>query len=507
MNMTKHAARKALWSLKHQIMQMEGALARARIDYNRIQNQLAPISLLPDEILSAVFEAGCVRPISGRPVCPPFEILVSQVSQHWRNVASGTPSLWTNVVLKAHAFHSFEMADVYLHRSKASALHLSIYIDKEYNTLEDITSLCRLIVPHVTRWCRVYIGCNWRLGFEHFLDRLPPFAPILQQLVFDCSSHDIDYGDNDESDVPRRILINGAPNLTSVSLRGITLKNSLPPLTAATHLWLDDLIPYSSTSSVRFTLTGLFALTHLVFGTDLSIRWENIGSIELPLLRRLHIIPSEDCGLISGLLATIAAPLLQHLLLENIVWDDISSLALEMDFDSAFKFPSLRSLTILIFINAYDFTPSKWRSFIATFPTVTHVTLSYSRMNTFFTSLDEQSNPMDTLESPLWPMLDTLALLDEPRKFNVALIRAAVSARISLGHPIRRLQVSKAIMRMLKEEMQWLRARVEVEECAIYPSMMQTSIANWPEYEVVSNGWEMAPEETYKLSCIDGQTG
>ena len=33
---------------------------------------------------------------------------------------------------------------------------------------------------------------------------------------------------------------------------------------------------------------------------------------------------------------------------ENLFWEDVSSLALAIDFDSSFKYPSLRSLTILL---------------------------------------------------------------------------------------------------------------------------------------------------------------
>ena len=253
-----------------QIMQMEAALACARIDYNCIQNQLAPISSLPDEVLSAVFEAGCVQSLSGHPECPPFEILVSQISQHWHNIALDTSRLWTNVVLIVWAPHRFEMADLYLHRSKVSALHLSIYIGREYSTLEDISALCNLIVPHVMRWRRVYIDCNWRLGFVHFLDCLPPVAPILQRIAFDRSWDDHDDGDegDDESDIPQRIFLNSAPYL-----RGITLQTCLPPLTSITHLQLNDLFLFPSTSATSFCsmLTSLSALTHLVNNTGMGI--------------------------------------------------------------------------------------------------------------------------------------------------------------------------------------------------------------------------------------------
>jgi hypothetical protein len=240
---------------------------------------------------------------------------------------------------------------------------------------------------------------------------------------------------------------------------------------------------HPSTASLRSTFTGFSTLTHLVIDADFFAAWDEIRSIELPLLRCLHLIPSEDSHLISGMLLTISAPSLQHLLLENLFAEDILNL---MDSDLSFKYPSLRSLTILpqLDVPSSNFTLANWRLLIAIFPITTHVTLSesYSGMDTFLKSLDEQTYPLEyPVESPLWPTLHTLTLLDQPRELDVALLRTAVSTRITLGRPIRKLQLSRAIMHMLTDEMQWLQTHVEVEECTVNPKLIDTYIANWPD--------------------------
>ena len=157
-----------------------------------------------------------------------------------------------------------------------------------------------------------------------------------------------------------------------------------------------------------------------------------------------------------------------------------------MDFDPSFKYPSLRSLTILPYNNFGTpkdyFTPARWQSLIAIFPVVTNFTLFYLAMDTFLAwgSIDEQTYPPEypvRVKSPLWPTLHTFTLLGRHPKLNIALIRTAVSTRIASGQPIQKLQLSKAIMLMLTNEMQWLRTHLEVEECTAHPGL--TSFKNW----------------------------
>ena len=178
--------------------------------------------------------------------------------------------------------------------------------------------------------------------------------------------------------------------------------------------------------------------------------------------------------LIPGLLTTIAAPSLQSLLIETMEPDEALRLAQNI---LPPRYPSLHFLTLLQLRDRVDRFPlSTWQLFIRALPTVTHFTLSGDDMTTFFESLDEKTNPLDSsFISPLWPQLHTLTILDQPLQprivSSITLIYAAILARIALGHPIRKLQVSKSIMSALIESLEGLRAHVEVEESTMYPEL------------------------------------
>ena len=255
-----------------------------------------PHSPLLYRILSAIFEAGCAPPSSSSK--HPFEILVSHISQRWRYVAISTPRLWTKIALNAPTSNLFDMANIYILRSKASGLNIFVDIARESITLEGIASVCALINPHAERWNRIHVDCDWRQGFHYFLDQLPAAAPHLQYIKFDRSfdEHPDDGDDrfDAESDIPRRIFIDGTPCLKSILVSGVTLHSCLPPLTAVTHLQLDHLFVTVSINRLRTMLTSLSVLTHLAINSDIFVNWAEAGSIDLPSLRSLHLQPQDD---------------------------------------------------------------------------------------------------------------------------------------------------------------------------------------------------------------------
>src|ERR1700737_1844153 len=69
-------------------------------------------------------------------------------------------------------------------------------------------------------------------------------------------------------DESRHIFVDGAPCLTHILLKGITLYNCCPPLASIAHHQLDDReLMFSRTVLARHfrsSLTSLSALTHLV---------------------------------------------------------------------------------------------------------------------------------------------------------------------------------------------------------------------------------------------------
>ena len=127
----------------------------------------AGVASVPNEILSAIFEAGCHLPPRPQPSDsssetdewePPFEILVSHVTRHWRNVAVSTPSLWTQIYI-AEQHECLDAAAAYLTRSRCLPLDIEVEMGRPHarsRWLPKLPSTCSIIetlTPHVGR-CR-----------------------------------------------------------------------------------------------------------------------------------------------------------------------------------------------------------------------------------------------------------------------------------------------------------------------------------------------------------------
>ncbi|EIN07748.1 hypothetical protein PUNSTDRAFT_135270 [Punctularia strigosozonata HHB-11173 SS5] len=96
------------------------------------RNQLAPASLLPNEILSLIFR-DCVstskndvelRKYPVHTVVYPYSHVFSHVCQHWRRVALGLPGLWSNVPRS-----SVQLTEVFLSRSRGVPLMIENFRD------------------------------------------------------------------------------------------------------------------------------------------------------------------------------------------------------------------------------------------------------------------------------------------------------------------------------------------------------------------------------------------
>jgi F-box-like len=106
------------------------ALEREIIALKAERNSISPIARLPPEILSRIFiafahlgqeprsvasssyySATCVRTVQWS--------VLTEVSQHWRDVALGCPQLWSRI-----GFHKSGWAQLMLERSKDAPLYI-----------------------------------------------------------------------------------------------------------------------------------------------------------------------------------------------------------------------------------------------------------------------------------------------------------------------------------------------------------------------------------------------
>lgn len=474
--MSAQAAHRSISSFAAQIQggkaigdQHQPPLKPASPDYiesNHIQEEFSYISSLPTELLTAIFEAGADSSVS-----PPFEILVSHISKRWRHVAINMPGLWTKVIVTFRP-HGFDVASLYLKRSKLSALNLFVNLRKAY-TAEDVTSVCQLIIPHIRRWNRIHIVCFQPSMLNLFLASLPSAAPLLRCMKIHCRLYNANY-------TAQRIFVDGAPSLTCLLLKGVMLKQHCPPLTAITSLRIYE---PSFTDTLYQMQTELSALTHLVIHQPFrSFVTPTARMIELPLLRSLH----ARIGTLEFdyLVTKLSVPLLEFLLLE--VPGDWNTEISAFDATSVPpRFPSLRSLTIrpsrcrCVHKPCPWLLPSPWRLYMLAFPTVQHFTLLFHDMRGL---LGAMKCPPQSPTSSFWPGLHTLTLIHRTKRPNISLVRSTISARIASGHPIKKLQLSDSTIATLSDDLNWLREQVEVERSPLYSDLgvhWSRSIIQW----------------------------
>lgn len=127
----------------------------------RSPTTMSPIHTLPIELLSRVFLLG--MPDHPYPEFPPlhvpaFEVLVSHVCRHWRDVALHTQPLWTTVHfrMKCHLDHR---APIYLSRSNRHLIDILVdtcaedEYEEGYNLFRpEFKSIFDTLTPHVDRW-------------------------------------------------------------------------------------------------------------------------------------------------------------------------------------------------------------------------------------------------------------------------------------------------------------------------------------------------------------------
>lgn len=141
--------------LVEQLEELDTQARAAQRELNSLQNCIAPITSLPEEVLAMVFEVGThLRQKQGLH----FALLVSHIARSWRDIALATPQLWTTIrcvnsdgtvtVEEPYPENVKERATAFLARSRSSPLDIYAH----YFTAEDPPFL-QLLGNHFGR-CR-----------------------------------------------------------------------------------------------------------------------------------------------------------------------------------------------------------------------------------------------------------------------------------------------------------------------------------------------------------------
>jgi len=234
------ADRARIARLEAQISDLERSLAILRLEKTAAQERLDsykyPVLTLPNEIISEIF----IQFLPIYPECPPAigphsPTLLTHICREWREIALATPALWRAVSLSENLI-PYDHISAILRRS--GGCPLSIHMDEPDEG--DVSEGIAVLLPHRARW--------GYLRIRLFRSRLPAIGgemPLLRHL-------DLELGPN----LPEVLVFNEVPllrtaildvtaaynvglpwtQLTSLTLRLITLPNCVPILRQATNL-------------------------------------------------------------------------------------------------------------------------------------------------------------------------------------------------------------------------------------------------------------------------------
>jgi hypothetical protein len=303
----------------------------------------------------------------------PFQVLVSHVCRHWREIALESSVLWTKLDFLEGP--PFAKSKVWIQRSRSSPL--KIYIDctepedhdypghddsdsdsesvhartpgshgskyeeehgecphdPSFYSLDDFNSILDIIIPHVAQWRLLDVSVSYYEYMYTLLPRLAscPSAPLLKTLVL---HHYEDVGEGDDEgrvfEPPEFstpfLLFNGiAPNLVDVTLWGVHLDwdRSLSFLTGLQDLELAyharNVRPsFSTFSRILSASPELRVFTLCLSGPAEHNNMENdwgTNPIEIPSLKDL-VLSFHDPKYITALVQLLCTPNVTSLVLD-----------------------------------------------------------------------------------------------------------------------------------------------------------------------------------------------
>jgi hypothetical protein len=421
-------------------------------------NSRTPVCSLPPEILSWIFELGQAIELGefeeaddsdsddASVHISSFEILMSHVSSHFRNVALGTRKLWRSIDITR--VQSMESIATYISRSDGCGLLIRLDFGAQAPSADELAKF-DVILPHSDRYHRLIIDTvNEAMEnpiIRHFCDLDAPMLEHLSIAVEEVEGTTI---------VNTGVLGGGAEKLSFVRLRGLAIPLFRPPLNVVTTLHLDQTLPLP----IHFTtflqiLTASPFLAHLSIYGDIvsSLTWpDTLPPIDLPNLRSLRI-----CG-VSGVIYSSLLLGINATGLDSLVLKDAQEFDLENFWTSpnVFKFPQLHHLTFCDF----EFSSHAYADVFRAFPTITKFTTSYSPTTPLILSLLAHSTEVNIP----WPDLHTLTFL--LNLYDDDLIKDVVRNREAAGCALVRLRLGTSLHPSALRHYSWLQENVVLEK-------------------------------------------
>lgn len=231
-------------ALQYELDQLNSELEVLQNRRASMESRIAPIWMLPNEVISYIFELGAsdqeeqndssprADEGSDAPDQPDFQILMSHVSRHFRDVAIKTPTLWSTIHVLDLAEPRLDYVKTCLERS--GSLPFSICLDCEDEDSEHhlrgsnpaIDQVMTFVKDNLYRLERFMARFRFFESLHHVMRYLDKPAPQLRALEL----YDVDYEqtfDEDTTFSPQSlraplVLFGGeVPKLTKLMLDGV----------------------------------------------------------------------------------------------------------------------------------------------------------------------------------------------------------------------------------------------------------------------------------------------
>lgn len=162
------------------LVEVQTLLTRKTSQAHTVQNLLAPVSRLPDEVLLAIFEEAVRSQEQGQ--VTRTEIAISYTSHHWRQVTVNAPRLWNSLCIRAEV--PVAMLQIYLSRSSSIPLTIEFreretaWPGADKRSMAHLGSALDAISPSVPRWRRIVVLHRSYPYFTHVFRELRKAAPL-----------------------------------------------------------------------------------------------------------------------------------------------------------------------------------------------------------------------------------------------------------------------------------------------------------------------------------------
>jgi hypothetical protein len=423
--------------------------------------EVAFVNELPPELLVYIFEIAQIMLLPSEHLFRHFPLVLGDVSHYWRQVAFGAPMLWSNVDISRP--RDLTVLRTYLDRSKDYPIDLHLTCDitlaQDYKPdPSEVDQLINIVHPHYFH-CR---SIRLSSGIMSYIQATPEMVSLLESMRDGCypmlQSFLVEGADRHDM-IESCAILNDAPNLTNVRLRGLGLSYCRPPLNAVTELHLavaDNIFPYTNFFKM---LRSCESLITLCIYDNLVHPWPSGRPlIHIPSLRCLRIFGTMMC--VSQFLLSIFVPDLEELTIAPIAKGDLTILQEDISHNTP-RFPALKSLTLA---PGHPYAQERALGLASIcFPGIELLILpNYHSMDllSFTTYNSDEAAPL----RPRWPELHTLAVRDmDSRRHNQNVICEFIEQRKRFGVPLRTLYLDSSSMPRMTR-MDWLKDQLLVVE-------------------------------------------